>query len=676
MRRQALVALCALAASACPTPPGGVNDAGPQGLPSFGNAAAVLTSAQPDLLAARTAPVELTLDGAGFLEGAVVLLDGAARTFTRESATRGKVTLVAGDVSSARLLEVRVQNPEAAPSNAMRVRVVEKNPVPVLTALSPTQVTAGAGDTALEVRGDDFAEGAEVRLGGAARPTTRVSAQVLTCVVPAALLATQGAVEVTVENPAPGGGLSAPLSLVVEAPAGNAGVVQHASVALDGGFANQDAFSTSLSATGRYLAFVSEADDLVPSDTNGRRDVFVRDTCVGAPAGCVPSTQRVSLATDGGEPDNNCEYAVISGGGRYVGFLTSARNIVPYTDNFRVAVVADTCLGAAGCTPSTQIISTQDDGGVVAADSWDPMSISSDGRAVSWVTYNVMVPEDTNGNRDVYLRDTCLGVTSGCTPQNHLVSGKPDGGTAAANEAKLHALSPDGRYVAFITDATEITDDDLNSSIDVFLRDTCVGAAAGCVPQTLLVSRTSTGAQVNNGGFYGLSVSSQGRYVAFSTSQAMVPEDTDGAADIYARDTCLGVGSGCTPNTYLLTRKLDGGFGSGSYDMVSASLTPDGRYLGYHSSRRDLVPQDNNGVGDIFVQTTCLGAVAACTIETRRASVSATGAEGASRSGANNIPSFGMSATGRYVSFDTQSSNFAPDDTAGRLDAFLSASGF
>jgi len=132
------------------------------------------------------------------------------------------------------------------------------------------------------------------------------------------------------------------------------------SIGLSSNPADGDSVSPSISADGRYVAFLSSATNLVSSDTNGVADVFVRDTCAGAPAGCTPSTQRVSVATNATQASGASTSATISPTGRYITFLSAATNLAAGTPSSGGVFLRDTCAGvAAGCTPSTQLLSAQ-----------------------------------------------------------------------------------------------------------------------------------------------------------------------------------------------------------------------------------------------------------------------------------------------------------------------------
>jgi len=138
------------------------------------------------------------------------------------------------------------------------------------------------------------------------------------------------------------------------APSGCTPSVTLASIGLSNNPADRDSIAPSISADGRYVAFLSSARNLVDSDTNGATDVFVRDTCGGAPSGCTPSTQRVSVATSGMQANGASSSATISATGRYVTFESAATNLGA-TPSITGLFLRDTCAGAGtGCVPSTQ----------------------------------------------------------------------------------------------------------------------------------------------------------------------------------------------------------------------------------------------------------------------------------------------------------------------------------
>jgi len=133
-----------------------------------------------------------------------------------------------------------------------------------------------------------------------------------------------------------------------------------ASVGFDGAEPNGASRSPSVSASGRFVAFASDASNLVQADANGVADIFLRDTCIGASTGCVPTTTRVSAGPDGIESNGASGSPSISSDGRFVTFDSAATNLVSdgqvsAAGTSGGAFLWDTCFGvasASGCTPS------------------------------------------------------------------------------------------------------------------------------------------------------------------------------------------------------------------------------------------------------------------------------------------------------------------------------------
>jgi len=102
------------------------------------------------------------------------------------------------------------------------------------------------------------------------------------------------------------------------------------------------------------VTFISSATNLVANDTNAAADVFVRDTCAGVATGCTPSTQRVSVSTNGVQANAANTSATINASGRYITFRSAATNLDPASTATTGLFLRDTCAGTTGCTPSTQ----------------------------------------------------------------------------------------------------------------------------------------------------------------------------------------------------------------------------------------------------------------------------------------------------------------------------------
>jgi archaellum component FlaF (FlaF/FlaG flagellin family) len=221
---------------------------------------------------------------------------------------------------------------------------------------------------------------------GLNRPTTVLSDTLLQSGIPASDLTSPGTVQVGAFNASPGGGTSNSLSFIIKpVPPGASGVIERSSIADNLTEGDVGSEVVSINGDGRFVAFSSDASTLVPNDTNNFTDVFLRDTCLGAPSGCVPSVVRVSVATDGSQANGFSFSPAISANGRYVAFTSDADNLVPGdTNQFPDIFVRDTCFGApAGCVASTERVSLNNDGTQTHLQNGEP-TISADGRFLAF----------------------------------------------------------------------------------------------------------------------------------------------------------------------------------------------------------------------------------------------------------------------------------------------------
>jgi hypothetical protein len=407
--------------------------------------------------------------------------------------------------------------------------------------------------------------------------------------------------------------------------AGRAQVTERVSVASNGtpGNAASGTGGISVSADGRYVAFSSYATNLVPGDTNGFSDIFVRDRQAG-------TTERVSVDSGGGQSNGDSFYPSISSDGRYVAFHSSANNLV-FSDanNASDIFVHDRQIG------TTELVSVdsnelQGNGGSLYP------SISADGRYVAFQSSATnLVPGDTNMSVDVFVRDRQNGTTERVSVDS----------TAAQANASSYApsISADGNFVAFHSLATNLVTIDTNLSSDVFVRDRSGGT-------TSLVSLDSSGIQANGNSYYP-SISSDGRFVAFwSSASNLVPGDTNGVVDVFVRDRQTGT----TQRVSVDSNGLQANGGS-----YYPSISSDGRYVAFWSIATNLVVADTNGVSDVFLRDRQVGT-------TERDSVTSAGVQG-------NDDSYSpaISADGRYVAFYSVATNLVPGDTNGVGDVFV-----
>jgi len=415
------------------------------------------------------------------------------------------------------------------------------------------------------------------------------------------------------------------------------GVTELISVASDGTQGNWGSNYSSISADGRYVAFSSVSSNLVAGDTNGSNDVFVHDRVTGV-------TTRVSVASDGmqGNGDSGDYTLSISADGRYVAFTSEASNLV----------VGDTYLCSHPKLPlyncadvfvhdrvtgETTLVSVASDGTQANSESW-LSSMSADGRYVAFgSTATNLVVGDTNGSSDVFIHDLVTGETT-------CVSVASDG-TQGNNSSGGNSISADGRYVAFISAASNLVVGDTNDTYDSFVHDRMTG-------ETTRLSVASDGMQGNMGS-WSTSISADGRYVAFTSEASnLVAGDTNGLEDIFMHDRQTG-------ETTRVSLASDG---SQANDLSrNPSISGDGRFVAFNSDASNLVVGDTNDTCDSFVHDRMTG-------ETTRLSVSSDGMQGNKASGFTGIS---ISVNGRYVAFDSVSTNLVVGDTNDTTDIFV-----
>ena len=280
-------------------------------------------------------------------------------------------------------------------------------------------------------------------------------------------------------------------------------------VSVDATGAESDGWSTypSISADGRYAAFQSFARNLVPDDTNSWYDIFVYDRQ-------TDTIERITVDDSGSEGNGDSNYPAISADGRYVAFHSFATNLVPGDTNGWPDVFV-----YGRQTGTIERVSVDDDGTQGDDTSYKP-SISADGRYVAFQSWaGNLVAGDGNHEYDVFVRDrqedTIERVSVGA------------GGSEGDSDCGYAAISADGRFVAFESNATNLVAGDTNGCTDILVYDRSDATLAR-------VSLDRDGAQGDSGSYYP-AISADGRCVAFHSYAAnLVPADTNGFPDVFA----------------------------------------------------------------------------------------------------------------------------------------------
>lgn len=337
----------------------------------------------------------------------------------------------------------------------------------------------------------------------------------------------------------------------------------HVSVRSDGFDAAGSSYEPSISDDGRYVAFQSFATNLYNGDTNGVSDIFIHDRSTN-------QTSLVSFVTNG--VANDISYApMISGNGRYITFYSYASNLVP-NDNNGVADV----FRYDRVTVTIERVSLDTNEVEGNGDSMFP-SISDNGQ---WIVFEStaanLVAGDANGYSDIFWRDMATGVTDRLSLNSDDVE--------ANGSSTTPMISGDGRIVTFVSLANNLHDDDTNLYQDVFAR---------VIPdrETELISQASNGTVANQSSYTPV-LSENGRFVAFQTAaDTLVSNDNNGARDIFVYDR--------QANTITL-ESVDSNGTQGNFNSTEPVLSGNGRYLLFTSSATNLVTNDTNSVKDIF----------------------------------------------------------------------------
>jgi archaellum component FlaF (FlaF/FlaG flagellin family) len=410
------------------------------------------------------------------------------------------------------------------------------------------------------------------------------------------------------------------------APAMAAPTTDRASLSSANVQANSHSFQNTISKDGRFVAFESGASNLIGNDANGTSDIFVRNRKSG-------KTTRASVRTNGAEANSGSSGPQISDSGRFVAFTSNATNLIGLDGNG----TSDVFVRDRDRKKTTRV-STRSNGGESNGSS-SVQGISADGRYVLFLSNaSNLVPGDSNGAADVFVKDRKTGKTKRVSRRTN--------GSQGNGSSHLSAISPSGRYVAFASDATNLVPNDSNGQVDVFVHDRKN-------KKTVRASVANNGAQGNNTS--SLPAMANNGSVAFSSSATnLIPNDLNVTADVFVHNIK-------TDKTRRVSVSSAGTEGNGNSGLLFCppKISADGERVAFDSLATNLVGGDSNGVIDVFLHNRA-------NQTTRRASVRFDGTQSNGQSLMGDV-----SSNGKFVSFLSIASNLVGGDTNGFYDVFV-----
>lgn len=369
--------------------------------------------------------------------------------------------------------------------------------------------------------------------------------------------------------------------------------IQLVSVSSQGANGNRFAYydSLSISADGRYVAFASDATNLVPNDLNGETDIFVRDILTGTTTLASVSSNGSQLAAN--TRDFNLRPA-ISANGQFVVFQSEANNLVANDTNGNDQDIFVRDL-RAGTTTRVSVNSRGEQSkpwNVVASSDSRTPSISGDGRFVAFESnaINLDLRDTGVNNFDIFVHDRQTRQTRqvSVNSQGAVATGESSqetsyGGISKTNGSSNAVISANGRYVVFQSGATNLVPNDANDRVDIFRHDLQTG-------ETVLVSVGLGGSLANAGSSIGFSrngaISSDGHYVVFqSLASNLVPNDANDALDTFVRDMVTGTTERVSVNSSG-QEAVDGRPATISGD---GTISDDGQHVVFLSQSANLV---------------------------------------------------------------------------------------
>lgn len=413
-----------------------------------------------------------------------------------------------------------------------------------------------------------------------------------------------------------------------------------------------------ISANGRYIAFSSDATDLVTGDTNLFRDVFVYDRVSG-------QTIRVSEDSNGVQADGDSDRPSISADGRYVAFKSDSTNlsISPIDSNgFNDIFVHDRDPDGNGVfdegNNTTKLIVIAENGFTRGNASSNMPAISGDGRYIAYRSKATnLVAGDSNLMEDVFVRDLVNETVV-------RVSVSSTGGQATGGDSDRPAISANGRYVVFYSDADNLVSGDdptfdvltcpaCTGSRDVFVRDRDPDGNGTYDEGNGVTSRVSvsSGGVAGNNSSSRPTISADGRYVAFRSSATnLVAGDTNGTDDVFLHDRQTGT-----------TTRISVGVGGlqGDGDSSLPTLSDDARYIAFRSNSTNLISGLLTSDEQIYIADRMANTLAMVSLTPNRLA----------GIGKSSRPI--LSAEGRYITFYSNATDLVIGDTNLVRDIFM-----
>jgi hypothetical protein len=424
-----------------------------------------------------------------------------------------------------------------------------------ITQLSPANINQGSPDFTLTVNSlGGFVTGTVVQWNNKKLTTTFVNVSTVTATVPAALVAKLGTAYVNTLNPhtsSQNNGLSNTLAFIINPPPNPVPSI----TSMNPNSAANGGASFTLTITGSSFLPTSDPSggSIVQWNAGGKQYTSAPQAQPNPPSVCSDPAYITVSSISATQIVANISHCLIAAQGTAI--VTVYNPPAPPPPG-----CLSNCGAGGGGTSPGGLLFTIDPPPAAAAHSasataqivsQETPTVSLDGRFVAYTA-------EQNSRTQVFLRDTCTGADAACKPSTTLLSAAPDG-AAANGDSHTPSMSADGRYIAFSSAATNLVAD-APAGHQVYLRDTCFGAAAACVTSTQLVSVDDHGALLGAENILP-SLSSSGRFVAFlavtpshaaNSSAAQAKPDTSapnsGYRQVFVRDTCLGAAN-CTPKT-------------------------------------------------------------------------------------------------------------------------------